>query len=353
MSFTHRPQFPQEPSPEEQSEQQPAKHSVLASNEAFPQASQAYRSRPHYEPKGFSEIYHEAVHLRQRSGKVAVAFVMTFLVLYVAGNYAEVVESTRLNPENWNALTDSAKFGSQYIYASREATEAPGFIERFGLKTLAALGSIGFFLFAAAAVAEISFRTYENRESESYEVLDSLTKTHGNKLLILGVFFLFLLLCVAAVDIALTLGKKAQLPWYSIVILFAQYYLLMRTVFAVHSMIGEGLGVRESLQRSWDLTMDNNLRLMWWGFLFAVIMFLTILLYLVPMMFVAVFIAALFSGSDELMVEVVGIIMLFAIPLLAKPVSLVFYFQMALYRELRLRHDGIDEEYEHIQLASS
>jgi hypothetical protein len=220
-------------------------------------------------------------------------------------------------------------------------TPPPGFLERFGLKLLSALGSIGFFIFASAAVAEISFRAYENREIEPYEVLDTLTKSHGVNLLQLGLYFLVMLLSVGVISI-LSSAKDADpgLGLLVILLVFVQLYLQLRTMFSVQSMIGEGLTARQAVIRSWKLTRGNVLRLIWWTIVFAVFFFVTaFFLYLLPIFFGVFVISFVFSFAGA----VIGVIAaLVALALMVKHFSLIFFFQMALYRELRLRLDGED-----------
>lgn len=366
MSFEH-PAFrptkePQKESSEEsQSQKEDSLSSQLSSGVSIPdnddeagilanvtkEKRSAYTPYTPYTPKGFVDVYEEAKHLRKHSGKAAMAFIMTFLVLYGAGSYAEIVEAQRMNPVNWGAMTDSLEFGSNFIVLDKAASEAPSFLERFGLKILAALGSIGFFVFAAGAVAEISFRAYEGQSVDSYEVLDSLSKTHGTKLLRLGLFFMFLLLAVGLVNIGLTIDPSDfRFPFFVFVILLAQYYILLRTIFAVHSMIGEDLTPMEALHRSWEITDGNVMRLIGWGIIFSFLFFIvTFFLYILPISILTFIIVGIFTiTSPSAVAEVFGILSLFILPLIARQISLIFFFQMALYRELRLRYDGIDPQ---------
>lgn len=311
-----------------------------------------------YTRKGFSDIYQEAKWLRKLSGNTSIAFMLIFMALLGAGAYADSVEFRRLNKDVFAEMADSmAKYAeadeevdaetdsllrSMAISAAEDArnTPEPGFLERFGLKILSALGSIGFFVFASAAVSEISFRAYEGREMEPYEVLDTLTKSHGIKLLKLGGIFLGLLLIAGTIAIAADTDDGAAIAGVFLATLFIQLYLQLRFSFSVQAMIGEDLGPIEAIKRSWKLTKGNLLRLIWWsiifGFLFMLVAFF---LYFIPIFIGTMIIAMIFSWAAEVVFIFAGIV---AIALMVKHFSLIFFFQMALYRELRLRLDGID-----------
>lgn len=300
-----------------------------------------------YTPKGFKDIYAEAKWLRKLSGNTAIAFMLIFMTLLFAGAYADSVELRRMNPEIF-AMVDSMNASDSSFAAISDAAEAsttnipaPGFLERFGLKLLSALGSIGFFIFAGAAVSEISFRAYEGREIEPYDVLDTLTKSHGLNLLQLGLFFLGILLIVGIVSI---LGSVDDTDpgWamLAIILLFVQLYVQLRTMFSVQSMIGEELTAREALARSWKLTKGNVLRLIWWTLVFGVFFVLTaIFVYFLPIYIIGGIIGFIFSWFAPVIAIAVTLV---ALALMVKHFSLIFFFQMALYRELRLRLDGED-----------
>jgi hypothetical protein len=308
-----------------------------------------------YKAKGFKDVYEEAKWLRKLSGNTAIAFMLIFLALLSAGSYANFVEFRRSNSEVFSALADSiaampvtngeqdsaSKVMMAEVAKSFKSTSEPTFFELFGLRLLSALGSIGFFVFAGAAVAEISFRAYENRDIEPYEVLDTLTKSHGINLLQLGLYFLVLLLCVGVITILSTAkGADPGLGLLSILLLFVQLYLQLRTMFSVQSMIGEGLSAREAVVRSWQLTRGNVMRLVWWTIVFSVFFFITaFFFYLLPIFFGVVLISAIFSFAGEVVGVIAGLV---ALALMVKHFSLIFFFQMALYRELRLRLDGED-----------
>ncbi len=306
-----------------------------------------------YTPKGFRDIYAEAKWLRKLSGNTAIAFMLIFLVLLSAGAYADSVELRRLNPELFSAMIDSAAKDTtmeaqdstmqaimKQVAADAKNTPPPGFIERFGLKILSALGSIGFFVFCSAAVSEISFRAYEGRTMEPYEVLDNLTTSHGMKLLQLGGFFLLLLLLMGVLTIATESTESRALNWIMLGALFAQLYFQLRMSFSVQALVGEDLSPKEAMIRSWKLTKGNLLRLLWWSIVFGLLfMLVAFFLYFLPIIFVLTILAMLFSWATEI-VAIVGALV--ALALMVKHFSLIFFFQMALYRELRLRLDGED-----------
>jgi hypothetical protein len=306
-----------------------------------------------YTPKGFRDIYEEAKWLRKLSGNTAIAFMLIFLVLLSAGAYADSVELRRLNPEIFSAMLDSAANDTtmeaqdstmqaimKQVAEDAKNTPPPGFIERFGLKILSALGSIGFFVFASAAVSEISFRAYEGRTMEPYEVLDNLTTSHGMKLLQLGGFFLLLLLLMGLLTIATESSESTGVGWFMLAAFFGQLYFQLRMSFSVQALIGEDLSPKEAMIRSWKLTKGNLLRLIWWSIVFGLLfMLIAFFLYFLPIIFVLTILAMLFSWATEI-VAIMGA--LIALALMVKHFSLIFFFQMALYRELRLRLDGED-----------
>jgi hypothetical protein len=307
-----------------------------------------------YTPKGFNDVYEEAKWLRKLSGNAAIAFMLIFLALLSAGAYADSVELRRLNPKLFATMMDSMAKDTTSQEAQDSTMRAivkdmsddaantplPGFLERFGLKILSALGSIGFFVFASAAVSEISFRAYEGREIEPYDVLDNLTKSHGMKLLQLGGFFLAILLLVGATTLALEAADSKMAALLGFVILFCQLYFQLRMCFSVQVLIGEDLSPKEAIIRSWNLTKGNLLRLLWWSILFGLLfMLIAFFLYMVPIfIIVGVLVATLPWGLE--IIAIIGSIV--ALALMVKHFSLIFFFQMALYRELRLRRDGID-----------
>jgi hypothetical protein len=228
----------------------------------------------------------------------------------------------------------------QQVAEDAKNTPPPGFLERFGLKILSALGSIGFFVFCSAAVSEISFRAYEGRTMEPYEVLDNLTTTHGMKLLQLGGFFLLLLLVMGVLTIASESSSSDAVGLIMLALLFLQLYFQLRMSFSVQALIGEDLSPKDAMIRSWKLTKGNLLRMIWWSIIFFVLFILVaFFLYFLPIIFVLTILAMLFSWATEV-VAVVGALV--ALALMVKHFSLIFFFQMALYRELRLRRDGID-----------
>ena len=311
-----------------------------------------------YTKKGFRDIYEEAKWLRKLSGNTSIAFMLIFMALLGAGAYADSVEFRRMNKEVFAEMADSmakyseaddeidpqtdSLFRAMAISAAEDArnTPTPGFLERFGLRILSALGSIGFFVFASAAVSEISFRAYEGREMEPYEVLDTLTKSHGMNLLKLGGIFLGLLLLVVLITMSVHTAASGSMALLVLVIVFVQLYFQLRLGFSVQAVIGEDLGPVDALKRSWKLTKGNLLRLIWWAIIFFILfMIVAFFFYFLPIFIVSMIIAMIFSWAAEVVFIFVGLV---AIALMVKHFSLIFFFQMALYRELRLRLDGID-----------
>lgn len=310
-----------------------------------------------YSPKGFSDIYSEAKWLRKLSGNTAVAFMLIFLVLLSAGAYADAVELRRLNPAMFAEMMDSLANAPQtaegqdsvnsamlkQLAKEAASTPVPGFLERFGLKILSALGSIGFFVFCSAAVSEISFRAYEGRDIEPYEVLDNLTKSHGVKLVQLGGFFLVLLLIVGLLTIMTESSESTGVGWFMLAVFFLQLYFQVRMAFSVQALIGEDLSPKDAMIRSWQLTKGNLWRLIGWGVLFSLMFFaIAIFLYMIPIFLIVSFLVGHLSGGFELVAIIASLV---ALALMIKHFSLIFFFQMALYRELRLRLDGLDPEH--------
>jgi hypothetical protein len=88
------------------------------------------------------------------------------------------------------------------------------------------------------------------------------------------------------------------------------------------------------------LTKGNLLRLIWWSILFGLLfMLIAFFLYMLPIFVIVAVLVGTLSWGFEI-IAIVGSVI--ALALMVKHFSLIFFFQMALYRELRLRRDGID-----------
>lgn len=289
-----------------------------------------YPGPERYIPRRFSEVYAEAKRLRSEHAKIAAGFIVLFLALYFVGAGADIVERVRRDPESWKPMLDSIQFGSQWIKIEKALEEPPTFFDLLSLKVIAAMGTTAFFVFASAVIAEIAFRHYEGRETDSSELVDSLTRTHGVELLRLSGFFMLVMLSLGVVDMA-----TFELPWGGVFYLLAvilYFVILLRTAFAVQGIIGEDLPVRTAIARSLDLTRGNVWRMFGWCLLFYLILLATLFLYSLPALFFLFLVVGF--GGGEILSAIFGIALLVWF---ARPMSLIFFFQMAMYREFRLR----------------
>lgn len=302
--------------------------------------------REPHKHRSFKVLWEEAKALLKAQPRIAVAFVFIFIALWAASQTADEIESRRIR----NTISDVEEMmkGDSIAAADPMAEKQRDpemyvpdvpltFLERLTLRILSSIGSVLFFVFLAAALAEIAFRTYEGRVIESAEVLEALFKEHGKQLLALAGVMVGLSLPVTVLELVSEAMDSDGLMLLTVLTLIAYAFVVIRISFAVYAIIGEDLHVGRSIWRSWELTNSNFWRVLGWNVLFVLLLVLTIFgLFYLPIIAIGIFLFTALGATGLILTLLAALAWL---PWLLRRIAFYFMFQMMMYAELRLRRN--------------